>query len=451
MRLVFSEDDLEFQRQIRAAFDPQGLLNPGKLLPPPPDDISWSPDEAVEEFEDRQEWTPADAAEAGDIVRRACLSRRALLPLGNGTQSEFGPAGTGDAVPLRSTRLTAITEYDPATQVVGVQSGMTLAALQDALNEHGQWLALRPPRGGKTTLGGIAALNACGPERLRYGAPRDLLLGLKFISASGRPISAGGRVMKNVAGYDVTRLLVGSVGTLGFITDLTFRIQALPQVCTALAARGSLQHCGAAAACLLQSKLEPNLVVAVPAHVAASLRDADSAHGVSGLRWHLIAGFEGFRETVAAQVESCRKVFEQHGLSCQSPQDYPAHEGPCRTWFDVLYQAPFVLRADLPPNRVVAFLLAQEGLTSGAGMLVDFGCGRITASLAELTDAAWRRWCDAAAGQDGTTVLERAPEAFRRGHAVVGKPRADWTIMHHIKAALDPHGILAPGRLPGKR
>jgi FAD/FMN-containing dehydrogenase len=154
---------------------------------------------------------------------------------------------------------------------------------------------------------------------------------------------------------------------------------------------------------------------------------------------------------VAAQVESCRKVFEQHGLNCQSPQDYPTHEGPCQTWFDVLYQAPFVLRADLPPNRVVAFLLAQEELAGAAGMLVDFGCGRITASLAELTHAAWRRWCDAAASQGGTTVLERAPEAFRRGHAVFGRPRADWTIMHHIKAALDPHGILAPGRLPGKR
>jgi len=451
MRLVFSEDDLEFQRQIRAAFDPQGLLNPGKLLPPPPDDISWSPDAAVEEFEDQPEWTPADTAEAGEIVRRACLSRRALLPLGNGTQSEFGHAGTGDAVPLRSTRLTAITEYDPATQVIGVQSGMTLAALQDTLNEHGQWLALRPPRGGKTTLGGIAARNACGPERLRYGAPRDLLLGLKFISATGRQISAGGRVMKNVAGYDVTRLLVGSAGTLGFITELVFRIQALPQICTAVAARGSLQQSGAAAACLLQSKLEPNLVVAVPARVAASLRDADSGHGVTGPHWHLIAGFEGFRETVAAQVESCRKVLEQHGLSCQSPRDYPAHEGPCQTWFDVLYPAPFVLRADLPPNRVVAFLLAQEEWTSEAGMLVDFGCGRITASLADLADAAWRGWGDAAAGQGGTVMLERAPEAFRRGHAVFGKPRADWTIMHNIKAALDPHGILAPGRLPGKR
>jgi FAD/FMN-containing dehydrogenase len=138
MRLVFSEDDLEFQRRIRAAFDPQGLLNPGKLVPPPNGDAR-PPESAVPELADQREWTPSTAAEASDIVRRACLSRRALLPLGNGTQAEFGNADPGQVTPLRSTRLTAVTEYDPATQVVGIQAGMSLSALQATLGQHGQW------------------------------------------------------------------------------------------------------------------------------------------------------------------------------------------------------------------------------------------------------------------------------------------------------------------------
>ena len=450
MRLVFSEDDLEFQWQLRAAFDPQGLLNPGKLIPPRIGDAS-PPEPAAQGLGEEREWTPKDAAEACEIVRRASASRRALLPMGNGTHCEFGDSGDGRAVLLKSTRLTAVTEYDPATQVVGVQAGMSLAALQATLGEHGQWLPLRPPRGGKHTLGGIAALNACGPERLRYGAPRDLALGLKFISAAGRQISAGGRVMKNVAGYDVTRLLVGSAGTLGFITELTFRIQALPQCCMAVGASGSLEECGAAAAWLLQSQLEPNLVVAVPDHVAASLRDAGAARGASGLRWQLIAGFEGFRATVDAQVDGCRKGWEQHGLSCRPAGEYSALEGACQAFFDLLYEAPFVLRVDLPPNRVVAFLSAQEELTGGAGLLVDWGCGRITASLPDLAGSAWTRCCDVAAGEAGTAVLDKAPDAFRRRYSVFGKPRPDWTIMHNIKQALDPQEILAPGRLPGKR
>ena len=113
-------------------------------------------------------------------------------------------------------------------------------------------LPARPPPGEEHTVGGLAALAACGPERLRYGAPRDLLLGLKFISGTGDLISAGGRVVKNVAGYDLTRLLVGSAGTLGLITELTFRVSSVPPRCLALAASGSLGQCSSGASELLR-------------------------------------------------------------------------------------------------------------------------------------------------------------------------------------------------------
>ncbi len=456
MRLVFSEDDLAFQRQLRAAFDPQGLLNPGKLLPPPVA-VSCPPEPAVSKVADDLEWVPGSVSEARDMLRRAYLDRRGVLPLGNGTQSDFGSRGIPAATRLRSTRLTAVTEYDPATQVVGVQSGMSLAQLQTTLAEHGQWLPLRPPFGERHTLGGVAALNACGPERLRYGAPRDLLLGLKFISGTGRQISAGGRVMKNVAGYDVTRLLAGSAGTLGFITELTFRIQAVPPCCYAVRGGGSLEQMEAAAAWLLQSKLEPNFIIAVPdqpelPHVEASLHDASSAHGVTGQRcaWQLIAGFEGFRETVDAQVEGFRAGLERHGLTGQSSWEYPAQAGVCHAIFASLYRAPFVLRVDLPPNRIVTLLSKWQDLIRDAGLMVDWGCGRLTAARADLGADEWAQWHAAAASLEATVVLERAPAAFRQEHDVFGPPRADWELTHKIKTALDPHGILAPGRLPGR-
>jgi FAD/FMN-containing dehydrogenase len=388
-----------------------------------------------------QELTPGDVAEACDLVRRAYLTRRCLAPVGNGTQADFGNAGDPAAIPLRSTRLTAVTEYDPATQVVAVQAGLLLEKLQATLSEHGQWLPLRPPLGGQRTLGGIASLNACGPERLRYGAPRDLLLGLKFISGTGRPISAGGRVMKNVAGYDVTRLLAGSAGTLGFITELTFRISSVPMCCRAVGARGSLDQCGTAAAWLLQSKLEPSFVIAVPDHPAIRVDGQDA--------WQLIAGFEGFPQTVDSQVEGFLAWLGKDGLSCQSPWEYPARDGMCKTFFDTLYRAPFVLRADLSPDRVVAFLTGQQGRALGAAMLVDWGCGRITASWPGVADQDWARWRSAAETVEGSLVVERTPDGFRQRHDVFGPPRADWRLTHKLKAALDPQGVLAPGRLPG--
>jgi FAD/FMN-containing dehydrogenase len=265
---------------------------------------------------------------------------------------------------------------------------------------------------------------------------------LKFVSGTGRPISAGGRVMKNVAGYDVTRLLAGSAGTLGFITELTFRISSLPQCCRAVGARGSLEQCGTAAAWLLQSKLEPSFIVAVPDHPAIRV-DGQNA-------WQLIAGFEGFSETVDSQVEGFQTWLRKDGLNCQSPWEFPARDGMCKTFFDILYRAPFVLRADLSPDRVAAVLAAQQGRTLGAAMLVDWGCGRITASWPDLAAQDWARWCAAAKTAEGSLVVEQAPAAFRERHGVFGTPRGDWKLTHKLKAALDPQGILAPGRLPGE-
>lgn len=446
MRLVFSEDDLDFQRQLRAAFDPRGLLNPGKLLPPPLE-VAAPPEPGPQAGEADAEWVPGDAAAARDLVRRAYLDRRAVVPAGNGTQTAAGHQANAAATRLRSVRLTAVTEYDPAAQVIGAQAGLTLAQLQATLGEHGQWLPLRPPGGGAGTLGGITALNACGPERLRYGAPRDLLLGLKFISGAGRRISAGGRVMKNVAGYDVCRLIAGSAGSLGLITDLTFRVSAVPACCSAAGGRGSFAACAAAAAWLVQSRLEPNLVVAVPDHETLQ-SDGQTA-------WRLIAGFEGFRETVQAQLDGLQQGLAQHDLAWQAPWEYPPLAGACAGFFEVLRRGSYRLRVDVPPNRIAAFLGELPAATDGTQLLADLGCGRLTVALPELSAARWSQWCTAAGAQDGTVVLEQLPahaaDDLRAPAGLCGPPRADWPLMHRIKAALDPHDIFAPGRLPGQK
>jgi len=440
MRMIFSEADLDFQRALRAAFDPEDLINPGKILPP---DIRvedpGEPEDAG--VPDAHELTPANVEDACDMVRCAVAARSALLPLGNGTHRDFGNYAEPAATPLRSAGLSAVVEYDAANQTVTIGSGMSLRALQEVLRDHSQWLPLRPPGSGERTAGGVTALGACGPERLRYGAPRDLLLGMKFVSGRGRLISAGGRVVKNVAGYDLTRLMAGSAGTLGFVTELTFRVASLPERCVALVAAGALGRCGAAATELLQSKLEPAFVFAAPAGPDIRLDDDGT--------WTLSVGFEGFGETVDAQLKGCEALLERSGLRAGGRPEYSALEGLCGRPCGLLAPSAFLVRADVPPDSVVEFVHAQQDILSEAGIVVDFGCGRVLAGMPSLTDGGWTRSCENAMNAKGHAILKKAPEDFKKQHDVFGPARPCRRVMHRIKAALDPCNVFAPGRLPG--
>ncbi len=436
MRLIFSEQDLAFQRKLREAFDPQDLLNPGKILPPAIED---EPSDRPSYPEiDQSELVPADADEACAMVRRAYADRITLLPICNGTRREHGNRPGTEVIPISTANLASIIDYDPANQVVVAGAGVLLQSLQDTLGEHEQWLPLRPPPGEKHSLGGLAALGLCGPERLRYGGPRDLLLGLKFVSGTGELITAGGRVVKNVAGYDLTRLMVGSAGTLGLITELTLRVYPLPPRCVALMAGGSLSQCAAAAAKLLGSSLEPNFVVAVPEHLALG-------HGTDR-PWQLIAGFEGFQQTVDFQGDGAQAVFVEAGLSDPQHSEYPARQGLCGQFFDAMQRRPFLLRADLPLDEMLAFISTVRGTLPDADELVDFGCGRITAATPELDDRAWEHWHTLAQQSQGHVILEKASPEFAARHDVFGSPRDAWPLMQRIKTALDPHQVFASSR-----
>ena len=444
MRLIFSEEDLQAQRLLREAFDPTDLINPGKIIPDPLDDpqtAAGPPDSASQERAWGDRITPDDVAEACDVVRQARADGTALLPVGNATRIDFGNYSERPTTLLGSAGISAVVDFDPANQVITVGAGMSFSALQELLVTNGQWLPLRPPQHQKHTLGGLAALAVCGPERLRYGAPRDLLLGLKFVSGTGDLILAGGRVVKNVAGYDLTRLLVGSAGTLGLITELTFRVLAVPEVCVAVTGPGSLEQCTRAAGQVVASKLEPNLAVAVP--------DDPSLRASHDTQWRLAVGFEGFREITDFQVQGCRKMFSEGGLECDELREYPLYDGVCGPAVDVLEGKPFLLRTDVSPDRLQEMASAMQEVLLEAAVLVDFGCGRITTATAELTLAQWKRIVDLSEEMGGHTILEKATREFARQNDVFGLPRDDRRLTHQIKAMLDPDNVFAPGRLPG--
>jgi glycolate oxidase subunit GlcD len=432
MRMVFSEDDFTVQRSLKRAFDPENVLNPGKVIPPPKTD-----DQAI-----KARYVPRNGASAADImekIKTAAAQKQTVIPVGSGTYSQYGNLCRTGAVAVDSSSLAAVIEYDPPNQVITVGAGMSFKDLQEHLQAHHQWLPLRPPFFKESsTIGRLVALGASGPERLLYGAPRDLLLGLRFINSAGLLITAGGRVVKNVAGYDITRLITGSAGTLGFITEATWRVSTIPERCAAITAAGSLDACAATALEILKSNCQPVFVTAMPGNHSGAA--ADSSH------WNVVVGFEGFSQTVDYQLEKCSTLLQQGQLNIQGQTDYPVHTGNFGAIYDKLAQSAFILRGDFLLNRVVDFI----STLATPKVFLDFGCGRILAGMDALGDEQWATMCNLARECEGHVLLEKAPDEFKKSHDVFGLPISAWKIMHRIKKELDPDNIFATGRLPGK-
>ena len=431
MRLIFTEVDLGAQRAMQRAFDPAGLLNPGKIIPTDEPKPGTTPTLALGD--------PGGAElEICERISAAAEIGQAIVPVGSGTNREFGNLDSQSVEYLSSAALTDLIEYDPDNQVVSVGSGSRLDRLQEILSEHRQWLPLRPPPAlGAHSLGGVAALGRCGPERFRYGAPRDLLMGLRYANSAGELVNAGGRVVKNVAGYDMTRLLVGTAGTLGYLTALTWRVSLLPERCEAAVGRGPVEKIAALANEVITSHLEPALVCAIPSES-------------TGNGWQLLVGFEGFSDTVQAQSDSLYQKMEAAGLTPDAPLPYTAVDGPLADDYLHINEHPYQLQVDLPADVMAAGFNNLATLVDMKNLAIDLGCGRLLAGCDELSPESWRKIGKTAAAFGGHALLEAAPPEFKAGNDVFGPERSAWKIMHRVKQALDPKGVFAPGRLPGR-
>ena len=442
MRLIFSEQDFAAQRGLQLAFDPVQLLNPGKVIP----------------AADRKERTdtaqpqpkPNSAAGKSGVekeiiekINQAAADRKALLPVGCGTYPHFGNLPGRSCEFLNTNDLDHIIEFDPYNQFVSMEAGVALEVLQHRLSENNQWLPVRPPLSVQQhSIGGVMALAACGPERMHYGAPRDLVLGLQFINGQGQKIAGGGKVVKNVAGYDMTRLMIGSAGTLGLITEVTCRVMTIPERCMAVSAEGTLSACFAMATEMITSRLIPVFVVIIPENG----QDGE----IESRRSRLQIGFEGFDKTVNEQLKRNGILLEKGGLSLKDPQDYSVQDGIFKGPYSQLAHSAFVLRADLPLDQLAEFVASLDKELSDLKLFLDCGCGRILAGFENMPEGIWDRLCNLAAQRGGHVVIEKAPDEFKKDHDVFGMARPEWKVMHRIKDALDPHHIFAPGRLPGK-
>jgi glycolate oxidase FAD binding subunit len=386
-------------------------------------------------------FSPGSTAEAAEVLLRAAREHLTLAPVGGGTALGLGaPPASLDAV-VRTERLSRILEYAPADMVVVAEAGVTLAALQATAAAHGQRLALDPPHPDRATVGGLVAVGASGPGRTRHGTVRDLIIGLTLVRADGAVARSGGKVVKNVAGFDLPKVACGSLGTLGLVATANFRLHPLPEA--------------SATACL--AALSAAQVPAVLGGVREAQLEPAAAYALSTGpgRYEVAVVFEGFAAGVEQQLGALAELARAAGLDCAR---LPGQEAAAlRARHDRIREAEGVrVRVSTLPSQLVVvdgllapLLGALEGgaftwyPTVGLGWL-----GGEAADVPALAAALATARAALVAG-GGALVLEAAPGGVRDTVDAWGPVPSAFHVMERLKRAFDPEGRLNPGRFVG--
>ncbi|HYR46492.1 MAG TPA: FAD-binding oxidoreductase [Thermoanaerobaculia bacterium] len=389
---------------------------------------------------------PSTVEEAAEVVGESARRGKTLAFVGGGTDLELGAQPSRLDAVVKTGRLARIVEHAPSDQIVVVEAGMTLGGLQAALVLHRQRLALDPPLPGRKTMGGIIAANAYGPRRARFGSVRDLIIGISFVRADGSLARGGGKVVKNVAGFDLPKLMVGSLGTLGLITTATFRLHPLPEEEVTLLLPGRTAGAvRALVAAVKKAQLEPTSVV-------GAWREND--------RFDVAVRFEGFRSGVAEQRERLAGlVRDEAGGACETLDESAARALWSR--HDELRAAP-ALRAKLTALPTHIEPITKDILPGLLGALgspsflwyATLGLGFLAGSPADAGSAAAaiQSARERVAGLGGTMTLQATPAAIRERLDVWGggaAPPPALALMQSVKNRLDPQRRLAPGRFVG--
>jgi len=410
---------------------------------------------AIDGREPRKVIFPESIAQVSEVLRAAGEQHLAVVPVGHGAFLHIGGIPRRYDLALSLQRLDRIVDYQPTDMTVTVEAGMTLARLQEVLGKNGQWLPIDPPLPEQATLGGIIAANLSGPTRLSQGTIRDFLIGLKVVQANGTVIKGGGRVVKNVAGYDLPKLYCGSFGTLGVIVEATFKVRPRPEARAVLSLTfSSAERAMELALRLLGSELLPFFL---------ELANFDPLVEKSGdTAYRLIVGFAGIAEEVAYQRARVRDELRENKESIFEGWQEGDEQALLQTLrnFPVAGETVLRCKTSLLPTQVATFCKdVQEevglyGLSvrhlARAGNGIVYSCFlRSTEDSPEklLSLVNWLRIL--AKKLDGYVVVEAIDPVFKERVDVWGHVGGAFPLMKRLKETLDPQGILNPGRFAG--
>ncbi|HEY8285024.1 MAG TPA: FAD-binding oxidoreductase [Chloroflexota bacterium] len=383
---------------------------------------------------------PETAEEVAGALREADKAGLAVVPWGGGTEQRLGSPPTRCDLVVETTKLSGIVAYAPEDLTVSARAGTTLEELQVALAAHGQFLPFDVPRARQATLGGILAANPPPIRRYRYGAARDLVIGMTVALPSGDLYKSGGRVVKNVAGYDLCKLWVGSLGTLGVIVSANFRVHPVCRVRAAVV--GAFTD--------WRSCLEVGLTLAGQSHAWSAL----FAHGPEEPSLVVVA--EGFTASVQAALGAARSAFTTQQSTCRSTDDPDEVDdllGRLTEWRMESGSLPALLRIGVAPGRLAGALEALATTCARHRLTVawqaDTGVGTVLARIGGAEPAIVEAIGAARAALrplGGHLVLADGPVSLRRAVDPWAGSSGGAGLAKAIKAKMDPHATLNPGR-----
>ncbi len=379
-----------------------------------------------------------------DILKAANENQNPVYPIGGGTSLGFGLPAKTEGTGLSLGGLNKIIDYPARDMTITVQAGITLKELHDALGVESQQLPIDTPHMDKATLGGVVATNHSGQRRYLHGTMRDHVIGIRAVDGRGDAFAAGGRVVKNVAGYDFCKLLTGSMGTLGVITEVTLKLKPMPASGSwVLCQPRDLEHAELLLSKVVDSQTSPNLVELV---MGPGWSELPSAEDDSDL--HLILGFEGTETEVNWMSDQLATEWKEHDATATIVRDPDAANALYfqLTDFSADESAAMVVKLTGVPSGVTRSIAALQAIDSAVSIQSHAGNGVVIGKFAEYPGSITPLKAAAAASHGSATILSNPSGAEMTHHNVWGAADVPFDVMKRVKAAFDPNNILNPGR-----
>jgi glycolate oxidase FAD binding subunit len=391
--------------------------------------------DAVEGVEPDFVVEPGSLEEISAVMKLAAREDLAVAPRGSGTKTHIGDPPRRLDLIVSTARMNEVLEHTPGDQIVRLEAGIKLEDLQEHVSGSDQMLAIDPPESG-ATIGGIVAANSSGPRRYRYGTIRDLIIGLTVVLHDGTVAKAGGKVVKNVAGYDLSKLFTGSLGTLGIIATANFRLHPHPEAARTVAVEvAGPQQAQAAAQAIVHSQIE---ATAVELHYEADEK-------------RLKVLLESIPGGIDAKTETAFYLLKQFGevrTLSDEEADHPGHLTPPEV----------VLKIGAPPVDLAAVLesvlgaaerkrLAHPRITghAGTGVTLVGLSGENEAGAAGFVEEMREIWVR----RGGSVTLQRAPITLKQRVSTWDNGGDYLGLIRRVKEKFDPRGGMNPGRFLG--
>ncbi len=386
---------------------------------------------------------PHDRGELRRVLAFAQKHKQTVIPFGNTSQLSVGPAPQSYDIALGTTRVARIVAHEAGDMTVTVEAGATLAAVNERLAGAGQHLPLDPPLPSRVTIGGLIAADQWGPSRASHGKVRDLLIGITVALQDGRLVHGGGRVVKNVAGYDLMKLFTGSWGTLGVVLEATFKVRPLPAAASLfMAAVPDLPSAMGLARRVIDARLSPAYVVVLSKGAAQAI--------VGESRDMVLVSCAGIPAEIDNQRQRLAALLHPVALDEAMADRAAVIQERLRDW-PAMTSASWGARISLLPTRLESFL---SGIGGAMGANVDVVSHNLSGvavlrGISPLDSNQLRELRRAVRVLDGYVVFDRLPADLKRSVDVWGEDVPGLDLMRGIKQALDPQRRLSPGRFVG--